>query len=117
VTGAWTLFAGKIDSLSYAAPDLPRPSAGAFFCERRCAPPSCEGDGFVFAGACDARSFAAALPAAFRWNKALVELYKRLIARGKAHHAALTACARKVLIYANNVVQRGTLWTDRKAVT
>jgi transposase len=32
--------------------------------------------------------FAAALPAAFRWNKALVALYARLIAKGKVHNAA-----------------------------
>lgn len=57
--------------------------------------------------------FAAALPAAFRWNKALVELYKRLMARGKAHNAALIACARKLLIYANTVVQRGTPWVEK----
>jgi transposase len=59
--------------------------------------------------------YAAALPAAFRWNKALIDLYTRLIARGKAHNAALVACARKLLIYANTVVQRGTLWTERHA--
>jgi transposase len=57
--------------------------------------------------------FAAALPASFRWNKALVGLYTRLTARGKAHNAALIACARKLLIYANTVVQRGTPWTER----
>ena len=56
--------------------------------------------------------FAAALPAAFRWNKALVALYARLTASGKAHNAALIACARKLLIYANTVVQRGTPWTE-----
>jgi transposase len=61
--------------------------------------------------------FAAALPAAFRWNKALIALYARLIARGKAHNAALVACARKLLIYANTVVQRGTPWTERGATT
>jgi transposase len=59
--------------------------------------------------------FAAALPAAFRWNKALIDLYTRLTARGKAHNAALIACARKLLIYANTVVQRGTPWTERAA--
>jgi transposase len=48
--------------------------------------------------------FAAALPAAFRWNKALIALYARLIANGKAHNEALIACARKLLIYANTVV-------------
>lgn len=61
--------------------------------------------------------YAAALPAAFRWNKALIDLYARLIARGKAHNAALVACARKLLIYANTVVARGTPWADRPAAT
>lgn len=59
--------------------------------------------------------FAAALPAAFRWNKALIALYARLTQRGKAHNAALIACARKLLIYANTVVERGTPWTERPA--
>jgi transposase len=59
--------------------------------------------------------FAAALPAAFRWNEALIALYQRLTAAGKAHNAALIACARKLLIYANTVVQRGTPWTERPA--
>jgi transposase len=59
--------------------------------------------------------FAAALPAAFRWNKALIVLYARLTARGEAHNAALVACARKLLIYANTVVQRGTPWTEPSA--
>jgi transposase len=57
--------------------------------------------------------FAAALPAAFRWNAALIALYTRLIARGKPHNSALIACARKLLIYANTVVQRGTPWTEK----
>ena len=61
--------------------------------------------------------FAAALPAAFRWNKALIALYARLTARGKAHNAALVACARKLLIYANTVVERGTPWVEKPAVT
>jgi transposase len=61
--------------------------------------------------------FAAALPAAFRWNKALIALYSRLMARGKAHNAALVACARKLLIYANTVVQRGTPWVEKPAAT
>lgn len=59
--------------------------------------------------------FAAALPAAFRWNEALIALYQRLTAAGKAHNAALIACARKLLIYANTVVQRGTPWTQKPA--
>ena len=61
--------------------------------------------------------FAAALPAAFRWNKALIALYARLIARGKAHNAALIACARKLLIYANTVVARGTPWAEQRQPT
>lgn len=55
--------------------------------------------------------YAAALPAAFHWNDALIALYKRLIAAGKAHKVALVACARKLIIYANTVLQRGTPWT------
>ncbi len=61
--------------------------------------------------------FAAALPAAFRWNQALIDFYRRLIGRGKPHNAALTACARKLLIYANTVVQRGTPWVNHTAAT
>jgi transposase len=57
--------------------------------------------------------FAAALPAAFRWNPALVAFYSRLIAQGKPHKLALIACARKLLIYANTVLQRGSPWTHR----
>ena len=54
--------------------------------------------------------YAAALPAAFQWNPALVSLYQRLIKAGKPHKLALVACARKLLIFANTVVQRGTPW-------
>ena len=61
--------------------------------------------------------FAAALPAAFRWNKALIALYTRLTAAGKAHNSALIACARKLLIYANTVVQRGTPWLEKASAT
>jgi transposase len=56
---------------------------------------------------------AAALPAAFRWNKPLIALYTRLTVAGKAHKIALIACARKLLIYANTVVQRGTPWIEK----
>jgi transposase len=61
--------------------------------------------------------FAAALPAAFRWNTALIALYSRLTSCGKPHKAALIACARKLLIYANTVVQRKTPWTEKTAPT
>lgn len=60
--------------------------------------------------------YAAALPAAFRWNAALIALYRRLTAAGKPHKLALVACARKLVVYANTVVQRGTPWTARAAV-
>lgn len=54
--------------------------------------------------------YAAALPAAFRWNSQIKAIYQRLIANGKAHNQALIACARKLLIYANTVLARGTPW-------
>ena len=55
--------------------------------------------------------FNAALPASQRWNSALVALYGRLTNSGKAHKKALIACVRKLIIFANAVVQRGTPWT------
>ena len=55
--------------------------------------------------------YAAALPAAFNWNAAIIDLYQRLMAKGKNHKRALVACARKLVIYANAVLQRGTPWT------
>lgn len=58
--------------------------------------------------------YAAALSAAFHWNAALKALYQRLIGRGKSHKVALVACARKLIVYANTVVARGTPW-DRSA--
>ena len=61
--------------------------------------------------------YAAALPAAFRWNPALKALYRRLTERGKAHTSALIACARKLLVFANTVVQRGTPWVEIPAAT
>jgi transposase len=54
--------------------------------------------------------YTGALPAAFRWNPHLIELYQRLIAAGKGHKRALVACARKLLIFANTVVARGAPW-------
>ncbi len=56
--------------------------------------------------------YAAALPAACRWNPALKALYTRLTKAGKPHKLALVACARKLLIYANTVATRGTPWTE-----
>lgn len=56
--------------------------------------------------------YAAALPASFRWNPALVETYKRLRTNGKNHKQALTACARKLLIFANTVLARQAEWQN-----
>ncbi len=47
--------------------------------------------------------YAAALPAAFRWNPALMDLYRCLTGRGKPHAVALVACARKLLIFVDRV--------------
>lgn len=57
--------------------------------------------------------YTAALAAAFHWNPQLNVIYRRLIATGKPHKVALVACARKLLIYANTAVERGTTWTER----
>jgi transposase len=57
--------------------------------------------------------YTAALAASFRWNSQLISLYQRLIASGKEHKRALVACARKMLVFANTIVARGTPWQDR----
>jgi transposase len=57
--------------------------------------------------------YTAALPASFRWNPQLMALYRRLIAAGKQHKRALIACARKLLIFVNTVVARGTPWQNQ----
>ncbi len=59
--------------------------------------------------------YTAAFAAAFHWNDQLKALYQRLTAAGKPHKVALIACARKLLIYANTVVQRGTPWRAKPA--
>ena len=58
--------------------------------------------------------YAATLPAVFYWNAQLKAFYKRLIAAGKTHKLALVACARKLLIFVNTVVARGTLGRLRR---
>lgn len=45
------------------------------------------------------------LSAATRWNKDLMVFYQRLIARGKKHKVALTACMCKLLITLNAMVK------------
>ena len=58
--------------------------------------------------------YAAAFAASFRWNAELIALYDRLRAAGKEHKVALVACARKLLIFANAVVERGTPWQSSR---
>ena len=60
--------------------------------------------------------YTAALPASFFWNPHLIALYQRLRAAGKVHKSALIACARKLLIFVNTVVARGTPWQNEQPV-
>ena len=57
--------------------------------------------------------YAAALPASFHCNPALIALYRRL--KEKSHKQALVACAGKLLIMANAVVARDAPWQARPA--
>src|SRR5690606_31005286 len=59
--------------------------------------------------------YLAALPASFRWNAALRDLYGRLTDAGKPHKEALVARARKLLIFANTVLHRGSPWEKSPA--
>jgi transposase len=59
--------------------------------------------------------YAAAQAASGQWNKALVDLRKRIKAQGKHHNVAIVACARKLVTYANAVLARGKPWTKIKA--
>ncbi len=61
--------------------------------------------------------FAAAQAASQRWNKQLIELYQRLMAKGKHHSVAVVACARKMIVYANTVLARGAAWTKMRPET
>ena len=61
--------------------------------------------------------YAAAFPAAQRWNPQLVALYNRLKDKGKEHKKVLVACARKLLIMVNAVLARGTPWIPTQAST
>lgn len=60
--------------------------------------------------------YAAALPASFQWNAGLKALYARLKTAGKPHKVALVACARKLLVFANTVLARGTPWVKPAAL-
>jgi transposase len=61
--------------------------------------------------------YTAALPASFRWNDQLNALYWRLRRAGKTHKEALIASARKLLIFINAVVARGTPWVKQQPAT
>jgi len=61
--------------------------------------------------------YAAALPAVFYWNPQLKAFYRRLLVAGKPHTLALVACARKLLIFVNTVVARGTSWRSSAVTT
>jgi transposase len=61
--------------------------------------------------------YAAALAASFRWNPRLVAFYKRLRAKGRGHKQALVACARKLLIFVNTVLTRGSAWQKQASVS
>ena len=56
--------------------------------------------------------YKAALAAAFHWNPQLIAFYRRLTAAGRPHKYALVACARKLLIFVNTVVERGAPWVS-----
>jgi transposase len=60
--------------------------------------------------------YAAALPASFLHNPQLVAMYRRLRAAGKQHKVALVACVRKLVIFINAVVARGTPWQSQETV-
>ena len=48
--------------------------------------------------------------AAIRCNPAIKGFYQRLIAAGKCHKVAATACMRKLLMIANAMLRDQTLW-------
>ena len=50
---------------------------------------------------------------AIRWNPIIKAFYMRLVAAGKEHKVAMTACMRKLLIILNAMVKNGTPWQPR----
>jgi transposase len=54
----------------------------------------------------------ASLAAAYHWNPQLIAFKDRLLAAGKLHKVMRVACARKLLIFVNTVVARGTSWVS-----
>jgi transposase len=56
--------------------------------------------------------FNATLAAAYHWNTHLITFKDRLLAAGKLNKVMRVACARKLLIFVNTVVARGTPWVS-----
>ena len=54
--------------------------------------------------------YAAAQAACRRWNPKLIAHYDRLTKAGKPHRLAVVACTRKLIVFANTVLARGTPW-------
>ena len=54
---------------------------------------------------------------ATRCNPAISAMYKRLIASGKPHKVAITACMRRLVVIANAIIANGTPWEDRNLTT
>ena len=61
-------------------------------------------------------AFMAAFAAAMQWNEDLQVFYRRLLAHGKTHTAAVVACARKLVILANAILARGTPWQEKRVM-
>jgi transposase len=55
------------------------------------------------------------LSAATRWNPQLMAFYHRLLAAGKKHKTALTACMRKLVIMLNSMLKTGTPYRAQTA--
>ena len=74
-----------------------------------------KGERHIYGGRARLRktAFLSAFAAAMQWNPDLKSFYVRLRANGLAHTAAITACARKLLILANAILARGTPWEPK----
>ena len=59
--------------------------------------------------------YAATIPAAYFHNHQLVAFQRRLVEAGKSPKLALIACARKLIVFANAVLARGTPWQKQTA--
>jgi transposase len=77
-----------------------------------------KGERHIYGGRARVRKtlYMAAFTGASRWNPELQACYRRLIANGKHHTEAVVACARKLLIFANTVLARKTLWIKREVM-